>query len=157
MNPVNKIFINANCSVFAAEISLSFSRSSGPGGQNVNKVNTRVTVAFNVLDSPSLSDSQRQLVMNRLAGRINRKGILQVSSDTTRTQAANREEAIARFVELIRGALFVQPPRHKTRVPRRAKERRLESKKKRGRVKKLRSRRVDELNRGEPCVRPCLT
>jgi ribosome-associated protein len=144
VNSANKVLVNSACSISMAEISLSFSRSSGPGGQNVNKVNSRVTLAFNVFDSPSLSDNQRQLVMNRLSGRINRRGILQISSDTTRTQAGNREEVVSRFVKMMRRALFVQPPRRKTRAPRRAKERRLEVKKNRGRVKKLRSRRVDE-------------
>lgn len=144
MNPVNKLFINSTCSISMAEISLSFSRSSGPGGQNVNKVNTRVTLAFNVTGSPSLSESQRQLTMSRLSGRINRKGILQVSSDATRTQAANRDDAFNRFVELMRRVLYVHPLRHKTGVPRRAKERRLKIKKNRARTKKLRSRRVNE-------------
>ncbi len=141
MNPTSKIFINQTCIISSTDISFSFSRSSGPGGQNVNKVNSRVTLTFNVAGSPALSASQCQLVMSRLVNRINRRGILQLSSDIARTQAGNREEVINRFVKLMRQALYVQPVRRKTRVSRRAKERRLEMKKNRSQIKKLRSRR----------------
>lgn len=124
------------------ELSFSFSRSSGAGGQNVNKVNTRVTLSFDVRRSPSLSDRQRQLVCRRLAGRINRKGVLQVSSSSHRTQGANREEVIRRFYALLQGAVHEQRPRRKTRMPKRVRQRRLTAKKMRGRLKKLRTKNI---------------
>ena len=127
-----------------SELGFSFSRSSGAGGQNVNKVNTRVTLSFDVDRSPSLDEHQRQLVRNRLGARINRDGILKISSDTYRTQGANREEVVRRFYALLRSALHEQRPRRKTRVPKRARERRLSAKKMRGRLKRLRARKITD-------------
>jgi len=123
-----------------AELAFSASRSSGPGGQNVNKVSTRVTLRFDVAHSPSLSEPQRRRIRLRLRTRITRDGVLVVASQRHRTQAANRAAATERFAELLRDALRRRPVRKKTRVPRAAKERRLEQKKRRGRTKKLRSR-----------------
>lgn len=125
-----------------SEFVFSFSRSSGAGGQNVNKVNTRVTLSFDVGRSPSLDEHQRQLVRNRLGGRINRDGILRISSDTYRTQGANKEEVVRRFYTMLREALHEQRPRRKTRIPKRARERRLSGKKMRGHLKQLRNKNV---------------
>ncbi|HHB75337.1 MAG TPA: aminoacyl-tRNA hydrolase [Desulfobulbus sp.] len=127
-----------------SELSFSFSRSSGPGGQNVNKVNTRVTLAFDVIHSPSLDDRQKQLIVGCLASRINKNGVLRIAADSCRTQAGNREEVIRRFVGLLQQALHRKRPRRKTRVPKRARERRLSAKKNRGRLKQLRSRKVSQ-------------
>ena len=125
-----------------SELSFSFSRSSGSGGQNVNKVNTRVTLSFDVTASAGLTDRQRQLVFSRLASRINKLGVLRISSDTYRTQQGNREEVVRRFAQLLKQAVHERRPRRKTKVSRRAKERRLSAKKNRGRIKQLRSRKV---------------
>ncbi len=138
------IFINPGCSIPASELSFSFSRSSGPGGQNVNKVNTRVTLSFDVTGSRSLNDRQRTLIRSRLATRINKNGLLRISADSCRTQQGNREEVIRRFTDLLRQALHEQRPRRKTKVSRRAKERRLAAKKNRGRLKKMRSGKVSD-------------
>ncbi|HHB76668.1 MAG TPA: aminoacyl-tRNA hydrolase [Desulfobulbus sp.] len=126
------------------ELGFSFSRSSGAGGQNVNKVNTRVTLSFDVGNSPSLDEHQRQLIRRRLGGRINRDGILRISSDTHRTQGANKEEVIRRFYALLGTALHEQRPRRKTRVPKRARERRLSAKKMRGRLKQQRNKKISD-------------
>jgi ribosome-associated protein len=134
--------ITPGLDIAPAELSFSFSRSSGPGGQNVNKVNTRVTLSYDVAHSPSLNDRQRQLIFSRLATRINKLGILRISSDTCRTQQGNKEEVTRRFVHLLQGAVHEQRPRRKTKVSRGARERRLSSKKNRGRIKQLRSRKV---------------
>ena len=115
------------------------SHSSGPGGQNVNKVSTRVTLWFDVVNSPSLSPEQKDLVMRRLKTRIGKDGVLRVMSQQTRSQAANRELAIERFVEPMQEALRKVPVRKKTRVSRAAKERRLDEKRHRGILKKRRS------------------
>jgi len=125
-----------------SELLFSFSRSSGAGGQNVNKVNTKVTLSFDVLRSPSLSTRQRELIKSRLGGRINKDGFLKLSSDTCRTQQGNREEVLRRFFLLLSQAVVEKRPRRPTRTTRAARERRLNAKKKRGRLKALRHRRV---------------
>jgi len=86
-------------------------------GQHINKVSTRVTLWFDVVTS--LSQEQRDLVMRRLASRIGKSGVLRVISQQTRSQAANKELAIERFVELLRYAVRQVPLRKKTRVSRR--------------------------------------
>jgi ribosome-associated protein len=121
------------------EISFVASLSSGPGGQNVNKVSTRMTLRFDVLGSPTLSEEQKSILCTRLSGRINREGVLQVSSQQHRSQTMNREETLQRFIDLVRGALQPRPRRKRTRPPRSAAERRITSKKKRGERKKERS------------------
>ncbi|MGE4299367.1 MAG: alternative ribosome rescue aminoacyl-tRNA hydrolase ArfB [Desulfovibrionaceae bacterium] len=106
------------------EISYTASRASGPGGQHVNVTASRVTLWFNVAASPSLTEAQRQRVVTRLAGRVGQDGFLQVSAQSERSQAANKDEALARFVALLRKALAVARPRTATRVPKGALRRR---------------------------------
>jgi ribosome-associated protein len=120
------------------ELGFATSRSSGPGGQNVNKVNTRVTVLFNVQESATLSSEQRELLRERLGGRISNQGVLRVVSQRHRTQLANRDAAVERLVELLRQALTEAPERIPAAVPRQAKERRLEEKRHRADVKRER-------------------
>ncbi len=122
------------------ELRFTYSRSSGPGGQNVNRVETRVTLLFDVLGSPSLSEGHKRRIASLLATRINKEGILRVVSQRHRTREANRRAARERFEELLAGALKRQRPRRKTRVPRQARRRRLEGKRRRGDLKRLRNR-----------------
>lgn len=131
--------ITSRLGVRRNELSFRFSRSSGPGGQNLNKVNTRVTLRFDVDGSPSLSEGQKRLVLRRLCTRITREGVLQVVSSRHRTQAANRRAVTERFVELLADA--VKPPRQRkaTAVPQRSRAQRLEDKARRGQTKRLRS------------------
>lgn len=140
--PPDVIKINDRLAVPEEELSFAASRSGGPGGQNVNKVNTRVMLRFDVKRSPSLSDWQRGRILARLATRITKDGVLVITSQRHRTQRANRAAAVERFAELLHEALERPRVRKKTRVPRAVKERRLEAKKRRGRVKKLRAKRV---------------
>ncbi len=122
------------------ELSFSYSRSSGPGGQNVNKVNTRTTLWFDVEGTPSLSNRQKDRIRAKLGTRITKQGYLRVVSLRHRTQAANRRATIRRFYELIAWALHEPKIRRPTILPVRVRRRRLEDKRKRGQQKRLRTR-----------------
>ncbi len=122
----------------ADEVRFVTSRSSGPGGQNVNKVETRVTLLFDLDASISLDENQKRRVRTRLASRVTRAGLLRVTSQRHRTQAANRQAAAERFVELVTAALARRRRRRPTATPAAAKRRRLEDKKRRAKLKETR-------------------
>ena len=133
------IEIAGNTIINEGEFVFKVSRSSGPGGQNINKVNTRVTLFFDVSNCESLSDWQKQGILTRLATRADKNGVLRVVSQKFRTQGANRRAAVERLHELLAGALKNRPIRKKRKVPYAAKQRRLEEKRRRSLLKKQRS------------------
>lgn len=130
------IQIAANTFLRNDELTFHTCRSGGPGGQNVNKLNTRVWVLFDVLASSSLSEEQKQRVCRKLSTRIDKRGVLHVVSQKHRSQEANRLAAVERLQELLQTALKPELPRKKTQIPTGVKEQRLRDKKRRGRVKR---------------------
>ena len=121
------------------ELVFKVSRSSGPGGQNINKVNTRVTLFFDVANCGSLSDWQKQRILTRLATRSDKNGVLRVVSQKFRTQRVNRNAAVERLQQLLADALKIKPVRKKSKVSYAAKQRRLEEKRRRSLLKRQRS------------------
>jgi ribosome-associated protein len=116
------------------------SRSGGPGGQNVNKVNTRVTAYFDVNNCTSLSNTQKRRILSRLKTRADKAGVIRVVSQKHRTQKANKDTAVERLLHLLEQALGTRRKRKKTKVPLYAVERRLKEKKRRSQLKHQRSK-----------------
>ncbi len=132
------IRITDRISIDEAELDESFVRSSGPGGQNVNKLSTAVQLRFDVRQSPSLPNDVAVRLM-RLAGkRLTKDGVIVIVAQRHRTQERNRADALDRLVELIREAAVPPVPRRATKPPRSSKKQRLESKKRRSGIKSLR-------------------
>jgi len=133
--------VNDEIAIDESEIQESFVRASGPGGQNVNKLATAVQLRFDVRHSPSLSPEVRARLA-RLAGRrLTREGVLVIISQRHRTQERNRDDARTRLLELIRQAAVKPKLRRATRPTAASRERRIEGKKRRARLKRLRTAR----------------
>ncbi len=134
------LFITAYVSIPKRELRFVYGTSTGPGGQHVNKVATKATLLFDVLNSEVLSAKQKKLVLLKLATRINKVGILRVSSSKHRSQRANKEVVLDRFADVLREAIKPVPRRKKSNVPHSSKKKRLSSKKKRAETKRLRGK-----------------
>ena len=120
------------------EVTYKTSRSSGKGGQNVNKVSSKVELNFDVLKSKLLTDEHKDLISLKLENRINSEGVLQIVSQSERSQLKNKKVVLMRFHELLEMAFHVRKKRKPTKVPRSVIEKRLKAKKRKSDRKKLR-------------------
>jgi ribosome-associated protein len=127
--PRNLLAVNESLSIPRAELDVRVSRSSGAGGQHVNKTSSRVEIFWNVLGSRALTDEQRSLLREKLASRLTTEGSIRVVASDMRSQSRNRELAEERLADLVRRALIVPRKRRATKPTRAAKEARLDSKK----------------------------
>lgn len=125
------------------ELEIKASRASGPGGQHVNKSNTRISIRWNIQESHALDDIQKRNVLKNLASELTNEGELIVHNGSSRSQAKNKKTALEVLAHKVAQALYVPKQRMKTRTPKGVKESRLKEKKQRSEVKKMRSKKVD--------------
>ncbi len=137
-------FMAGECRIPLTELSFSWARSGGPGGQNVNKVETKAVLRFDFAGSPSISDELKERAKPKLAPRLTDEGELVLSSTKTRSREQNRSDCIERLAALLADAFQPVRVRKKTRPSRAQKQRRLDNKKRRGEKKKDRGQRWDE-------------
>jgi ribosome-associated protein len=130
-------FINEN------ELHFDFIRSAGPGGQNVNKTATAVQLRFNITNSPSLASDLKGRLIRLSGNRVSSDGVLLIEAKRFRTQEQNRTDAIQRFIELVQKALIPPKPRKKTKPTAASKTRRLNAKKIRGAIKRIRKQPIE--------------
>ena len=143
MNDDSLIFINEQVSIPLSELRFRFSTSGGPGGQHANRSATRVTLLFDVAQSPSLGETVRARLLDKLAPRLDKDGALQIDVQDSRSQYRNRETAVLRFQLILANALKRPKRRRKSKPSHAAIEKRLANKKKRGRRKQERRQNWD--------------
>lgn len=122
------------------ELEFRASRSGGPGGQHANNTASKVEAVWDVRESTALTDWQRRRILKKLDSRLTNDGVLIVSAQDERSQHRNKELATERLVSMVKDALYVPPPRRKTKPSRNAKRKRMDRKTRRGKKKKLRGR-----------------
>ena len=136
--------INSDITTKTAEIRFDFVRSSGPGGQNVNKVASAAQLRFDIRNSTSIPDEIKPRLIKLAGKRVNSEAVLLIDARTSRSQSQNRAEALERLKALILKALHKPKPRRKTRPTAASKEKRLRSKKMRSNLKRLRGNVKDD-------------
>lgn len=144
VKPPSGLRVNSRVVIPRAELTVRVSRSSGAGGQHVNKTSSRVELVWNVATSAALTETQRAAVRERLASKLTEEGELRVVSSETRSQLQNRELAEARLAAIVRGALVVPKVRKATKPSRAAKQARLDEKKRTTEKKRERRWRAED-------------
>ncbi|MDX1522091.1 MAG: alternative ribosome rescue aminoacyl-tRNA hydrolase ArfB [Anaerolineae bacterium] len=132
--------ITPNLAIQEDEVQLEFTRASGPGGQNVNKVASAVQLRFDVANSPTLPVGVKQRLINLAGSRVTDDGVLILTAREFRSQDRNRQAAIDRLVALLQQAAVKPKRRRKTKVPQTVKEKRLANKRRRSQIKQLRGK-----------------
>jgi ribosome-associated protein len=138
------IVLSHSLKIPTAELQFKTSRSGGPGGQNVNKLETRVEVLFDVANSPNIQEHIRQRLLNNLASQLDSSGILHVVAQDTRSQWKNKQLAIERLTDIIKSALIVRKKRIATKPTHSAREVRLRTKKARSQTKRMRKVSIED-------------
>lgn len=138
MDASNSLYVTPFLHIPLAELEFRFSRSSGPGGQHVNRSETRVELLFDVARSASLSELQRERLLEKLGHLIDQHGVLHLTASESRSQHQNREIVLTRLQKLLQAALRPKKHRRPTRPSRAARERRLENKRRRSQKKQTR-------------------
>jgi ribosome-associated protein len=135
---MNDVPVSEKVTIPGEELHIAFARSGGPGGQNVNKVETKVEIRWRVAESSAVAGPDREWLLTKLERRLTVDGDLLITSDRFRDQLRNREDAVEKLAAVVRQALERPKPRKRTRPPRAAVEQRMSEKKQRGRLKRER-------------------
>jgi len=138
------ILIKSGIEIPYHELEITTSRSGGPGGQHVNKTETRITVRWNVKKTSAFPEPLKERVLKNLESRLTTDGYLIIHNSESRSQLQNKKNALAYLVAIVSKALLVPKKRLKTKVPKKEKEKRLQQKKRRGEIKKRRRTKFDE-------------
>lgn len=136
------LFVKNGIVIPGHELHITASRAGGPGGQHVNKTSTRISVRWNVKNTRALTDLQKERVLEKLASELTHEGEIIVHNSESRSQLQNKKNALDHLAKKIRNALRVPKQRMETTVSRTVKMARVQDKKKRGAVKKMRSKKI---------------
>ena len=136
----NNLFIQSNIIIPEEELEFSSSRAGGPGGQHVNKTNSRITVRWNIPRSHVITEEQKIKLLDKLKSKLTQNGDLIVHNSASRSQQQNKKNALAILAQEIRAALHIAKKRIPTQIPKALKETRLQKKSRRSTVKKMRSK-----------------
>jgi len=132
------LFIKPGLIIPASELIFTASRAGGPGGQHVNKTSTKITLRWNITSSQAMPEEQKTRVLTVLASEITSDGDIIIQSSSSRSQQQNKKAALTILAQKLNKALYVPKKRIKTKIPKNIQEKRLESKKARGKIKKMR-------------------